>query len=128
MLAAGSLAALMKEWPLNSVILFAVTHSKLRKSLDGTGTQVVTCMINRWTVKMNGVEGYMMIEVSQRRGPAKRSQFWGFLKALTVKHWRLKKKKNSSSDTTRGQAFTPSLRLWPSCFLAILSDRWRSPH
>ena len=25
-------------------------------------------MINRWTVKMNGVEGYITIEVSQRRG------------------------------------------------------------
>ena len=68
---AGSLAALMKEWPLNSIILFAVTHSKLRKELDGTGTQVATCMINRWTVKMNGVEGYIKIEVSQR-GPGRK--------------------------------------------------------
>ena len=53
--------------------MFAVTHSKLRKALDGTGTQVATCMINRWTVKMNGVEGYITIEVSQRRGPVERS-------------------------------------------------------
>ena len=66
--AAGSLAALMKEWPLNSVTLSVVTHSKLRKALDGTGTQVVTCMINKWMVKMNGVERYITIEVSQRRG------------------------------------------------------------
>ena len=65
--AAGSLAALMKEWPLNSVTLFAATHSKLRKALDGTGTQVVTCMINRWTAKMNGVEGYITREISQER-------------------------------------------------------------
>ena len=64
--ATGSLATLMKEWPLNSVILSAVTHSKLRKALDGTGTQVATCLINRWTVKMNGVEGYITIEISQR--------------------------------------------------------------
>ena len=71
MFAAGSLAALMKEWPLNSVTLSAVTHSKLRKALDGTGTQVATCMINRWTVKMNGVEGYITIEVSQRKGRPK---------------------------------------------------------
>ena len=62
----GSLAALMKEWPLNSIILSAVTHSKLTKELDGTGTQVATCMINRWTIKMNGVKGYITIEVSQR--------------------------------------------------------------
>ena len=60
----GSLAVLMKEWPLNSVTLSAVTHSKLRKALDGAGTQVATCMINRGTVKMNGVEGYITIEVS----------------------------------------------------------------
>ena len=65
--AAGSLAALMKEWPLNSVTLFAATHSKLRTALDETGTQVVTCMINRWTVKMNGVGGYITIEISQGR-------------------------------------------------------------
>ena len=63
---AGSLAALMKEWPLNSIILSAVTHSKLRKELDGTGTQVATCMINRWTIKINGVKWYITIEVSQR--------------------------------------------------------------
>ena len=50
------------------VTLSAVTHSKLRKALDGTGTQVATCMINKWTVKMNGVEGYITIEVSQGEG------------------------------------------------------------
>ena len=66
--AAGSLATLMKEWPLNSVTLSTVTHSKLRKVLDGIGTQVATCMINRWTVKMNGVEGHITIEVSQWGG------------------------------------------------------------
>ena len=62
----------MKEWPLNSVTLSAITHSKLRKVLDGIGTQVATCMINRWTVKMNGVEGYITIEVSQGGGIAVR--------------------------------------------------------
>ena len=65
--AAGSLAALMKEWPLNSVTLSATTHSKLRKTLDGIGTQGATCMINRWTVKMNGAEGYITTEISQGR-------------------------------------------------------------
>ena len=65
---AGSLVALMKKWPLNSVTLPAATHSKLRKALDGTGTQVATCMINRWMVKMNKVEGYITIKISQERG------------------------------------------------------------
>ena len=67
MSATGSLAALMKEWPLNSVTLSAVTHSKLRKVLDGKGTQVETYMINRWTVKMNGAGGYITTEISQER-------------------------------------------------------------
>ena len=58
----------MKEWPLNSVTLSSATHSKLRKALDGTGTQVATCMINRWTVKMNGAGGYITIEISHERG------------------------------------------------------------
>ena len=66
--AAGSLAALMKEWPQNSVTLSAATHNKLRKVLDGTGTQVATCMINRWTVKMNGAGLFITTEISQERG------------------------------------------------------------
>ena len=58
----------INEGPPNSVTLSAVTHSKLRKALDGIGTQVATYMINRWTVKMNGVEGYITTEVSQGGG------------------------------------------------------------
>ena len=52
--AAGSLAALMKEWPLNSVMLSTATHNKLREALDGTDTQVATYEIDRWTAKMKG--------------------------------------------------------------------------
>ena len=66
--AADSLAALMNEWPLNSITLSATTHIKLKKALDGTGTQVATCIINRWTVKMNGAEEYITTEISQERG------------------------------------------------------------
>ena len=43
---------------MNSITLFVVTHSKLRKASDGTGTQVVTCMINNWTTKINEKEIY----------------------------------------------------------------------
>ena len=43
----------MKKWPLNSVTLFVATHSKLRKASDGTDTQVATCIINKWTAKIN---------------------------------------------------------------------------
>ena len=56
--AADSLAALMRKWPLNNITLFAATHSKLRKAADGTGTQVATCMINKWMAKINGEEIY----------------------------------------------------------------------
>ena len=75
--------------------MFVATHSKLRKALDGTNTQVATCMINRWTARMNGGEGYITTEISQKRGTEKReeerrkgrrSQFLGLLKALVVKH------------------------------------------
>ena len=33
--------------------MFAATHSKLRKATDGTGTPVATCVINKWTAKIN---------------------------------------------------------------------------
>ena len=56
--AADSLAALMRKWLLNSIILFAATHSKLRKVAGETGTQVATCMINKWTAKINVKEIY----------------------------------------------------------------------
>ena len=48
----------MKKRPLNSITLFAATHSKLRKVANGTGTQVATCMINKWTAKINEKEIY----------------------------------------------------------------------
>ena len=43
----------MRKWPLNSITLFAATHNKMRKAADRTGTQVATCMINKWTTKIN---------------------------------------------------------------------------
>ena len=40
-------------------MLPAATHSKWTEALDGTDTQVVTCVIDRWTAKMKGVEEYI---------------------------------------------------------------------
>ena len=40
-------------------MLPTATHSKWREALDGTDTQVVTCAIDRWTVKMKGAEEYI---------------------------------------------------------------------
>ena len=120
--AAGSLAALMKEWPLNSVILSTATHSKLREALDGTDTQVATCTINRWTAKMKGAEEYITKEISWRGGIAIRKTFESFSYIVSEEE-----KKKSSSDEARGQTFTPPLRHWRSCSIMILPDRWRSP-
>ena len=43
---------------MNSITLVAATHSKLKKTADGTNTQVVTYMINKWRAKINGKEVY----------------------------------------------------------------------
>ena len=43
---------------MNSITLFAATHSKLKKAADGTGTQVTTCMINKWMAKISGKKVY----------------------------------------------------------------------
>ena len=120
--AAGSLATLMKEWPLNSVTLSTATHSKLREALDRTDTQVTTCTINRWTAKMKGAEEYITREISRREGIA--IQKTPESSSCIVSE---EEKKNSSSDEARGQTFTPPLRHWRFCSPTILLDRWRSP-
>ena len=38
--------------------MFVATHNKLKKAADGIGTQVATCMINKWTAKINEKEIY----------------------------------------------------------------------
>ena len=38
--------------------MFAATHSKVKKATNGTGTQVATCMINKWMAKINGNKVY----------------------------------------------------------------------
>ena len=41
-------------------MMSTATHSKLREALDGTDTQVATCAIDRWMVKMKRTEGYII--------------------------------------------------------------------
>ena len=43
---------------MNSATLVAATHRGFGKVADGTSTQVVTCMINRWRVKIDWKEVY----------------------------------------------------------------------
>ena len=51
-------------------MLTTTTHSKLREVLDGTDTQVATCAIDRWTIKMKRTEGYITREILRRGGTA----------------------------------------------------------
>ena len=82
--------------------MFAATHSKLRKATDGTGTQVATCMINKWTAKINEKEIYNRrcpprVEEGRKKEEEKegrRLQFLPPLKAFAAKHQRTEKKKN----------------------------------
>ena len=39
--------------PLNSVVSVIATNRKWREAADGTSTRVVTCLINRWNVRIN---------------------------------------------------------------------------
>ena len=41
------LAALMGKGPMNSMASVTATNRRWRKAVDGTSTQVVTCLINR---------------------------------------------------------------------------------
>ena len=103
----------MKKWLLNSTTLFAATHSKLRRAADGTGTLVATCMINKWTAKINENEIYNKKcppkggeEERKRKKGGKQLQFLPPLKAFAAKHQRIEEKKNQSSDKARGYTFT----------------------
>ena len=89
--------------------MFAATHSKLRKAADGTSTQVATCMINKWTAKINEKEIYngrcpprVGDGEKEEEKEGRRLQFLPPLKAFTVKHQRTEKKKNQSSNKARG--------------------------
>ena len=70
--------------------------------MDGTGTQVATCMINRWTAKISGRRIDNMrdlleegeIEKQREKEEGRRLQFLGLPKTLTAKHQRTEKKKN----------------------------------
>ena len=120
--AAGILAALMKEWPLNNVMLSTATYSKLREALDGTDTQVATCKIDRWMAKMKGAEEYITREISGREKRLGRHQ-----KALVVQYQRRRRRTHPRTRPEDGLWPSPQLRRWRSCSPTILPDRWRSP-
>ena len=46
------LAALMGKGPLNSVASVTATNRRWEKAADETSTRIVTCLINRWKVRI----------------------------------------------------------------------------
>ena len=58
---------------MNSISLFAATHSKVKKAANGMGIQVATCMINKWMAKINGKKIYN-IRGSPRTGQGKKEE------------------------------------------------------
>ena len=121
---AGSLAALMKEWPLNSVMLPTATHSKWRETLDGTNTQVATCAIDRWTAKKKGGEEYITREISRMGG----QQFGRHQEVLLVEYQKRRRRIHPRTRPEDGPWPSPQLRCWRSCSPMIMPDRWWNPH
>ena len=76
-------------------MLSTVTHSKLRKALDGTDTQVGTSAIDRWTAKMKRAEEYITREISRMRGMAIRKTPESSSGAVSEEE---EKKKSSSAE------------------------------
>ena len=52
------LAVFMWRRPQNSAVLVAATYRRLGKTSDRTNTQVVTCIINRWSAKISEMSIY----------------------------------------------------------------------
>ena len=43
---------------MNSAALVATTHKRLERASDGTSTQVVTCIINKWRARISEMSLY----------------------------------------------------------------------
>ena len=76
---------------LEQYTLVAATHRKLEKAANGTSTQVVSCMINKWRTKINGKEVYNERNPPGMGGKKKRIEerrllFVSSWKAFVTKH------------------------------------------
>ena len=112
----------MKEWPLNSAMLTTTTHNKLREALDETDTQVATCAIDRWTVKMKRTEGYITKEIPRRERTAIRKTPGSSIGGVSEEE----KKKSSSAEDELWPSPQPRCRRTSSP--TIPPDHWRRPH
>ena len=116
---AGSLAALMKEWPLNSAVLPTATHSRWDRHSSGD-------LRNR---QMDGQdEGsrriYITREISRKGG----RQFGRCQEVLLVEYQRRRKRIHPRMRLEDELWPSPQLCCWRSCSPRILPDRWWSPH
>ena len=53
------------------MVLVAATHKGFGKVVDGTSTRVMTCMINRWRVKIDWKEVYNVRDLPRMGGAEK---------------------------------------------------------
>ena len=72
--AATFLTTFMWRRPLNSITLTTITHKKLERVSDGTGTQVRVRMINKWRVKMIQKRIYKVKDSSWRGDRKKKNR------------------------------------------------------
>ena len=64
----------MRKGPLNSVALVVATHRGFGKVADGTSTQVMTCTINKWRVKIDWKEVYNVRDLPRMGDSGKESR------------------------------------------------------
>ena len=104
----------MKKWPLNSTTLFAATQSKLRKAADGIGIPVATCMINKWTTKINEKEIYNGKFPPRARGEKEREKGRKTVAVPTTPEsfHRLAPKNRGEGESVLGQS--PRIYFYPS--------------
>jgi len=76
--------------PLNSAVLVAAIHRRLRRTSDGTSTRVMACIINKWRVKINEKQLYNVRDHPERGGSEKskrkREEYCGKLLLRLVQH------------------------------------------
>ena len=83
---------------MNNAALVAATHKRFGKAADGTSTREVTCMINKWRVRIKKKGIYNV------RSPlGERDSFFGKSREGGTKEGKIT---TSSSDKSGGQHFT----------------------
>ena len=77
--------------PLNSAILVAATHKRLKWTSDGTSTGVLACLINKWMVKISQKRLYNVRDPPRMRGGSSKN-----LKSIVTQRTKIviKSKKN----------------------------------